>query len=138
MLLAKIDAQFDLRHLRERFPLTYLAPLNNIINRELTAFGRLLAAIRASVEDLLANIDGTYPRPLEIEALWSSIHQNRVPDAWLKVSFPTARESLADFLVELGLKLKFWTELVEGDGEGTPSYWLRAFYDPRALLHALI
>jgi hypothetical protein len=47
----------------------------------------LLACIRESVADLLANIDGEYPRPLEIEALWSQIQLNKVPEKWRKVSF---------------------------------------------------
>jgi hypothetical protein len=51
----------------------YLQPLNNVVNRELTAYKILLTVIRESVADLLANIDGKYPRPFEIEALWSSI-----------------------------------------------------------------
>ena len=46
-----------------------------------------MTAITESVADLLANIDGKYPRPLEIEALWGKIQQNRVPDKWIKVSF---------------------------------------------------
>ena len=44
-----------------------------MINRELTSYKILLKAIRESVADLLANIDGKYPRPLEIEDLWSKI-----------------------------------------------------------------
>jgi dynein heavy chain, axonemal len=137
-LLGSIDGQFDLRIIQARYPVKYKAPLNNIVNRELTAYKRLLEAIRASVEDLLANIDGKHPRPLEVEALWQSVSRNSVPDAWRKVSFPTARDSLADFLVELCLRLKYWRRLVDGGSEGTPTYWLRAFYDPRALLRALI
>ena len=46
---------------------------NNIINRELSAYRSLLRTIRGSVEDLLANIDGKYPREFEIEALWNKI-----------------------------------------------------------------
>jgi hypothetical protein len=97
-----------------------------------------LAVIKGSVEDLLANIDGKYPRPFEIEALWSRIQENRVPDAWLKVSFQTARRSLADYIVELGLKLEFWKKIVAGEAEALPSYWLPAFFDPKSFLGALI
>jgi len=61
--------------------------MNNVINRELTSFRILLIAIRESVADLLANIDGQYPRPLEIEALWGSIQENKVPEKWRRISF---------------------------------------------------
>lgn len=73
VLLKSLDAQFDSDIINEKFPIKYKAPLNNTINRELNAFRILLQAIRSSVEDLLANIDGTYPRPFEIEALWNKI-----------------------------------------------------------------
>lgn len=87
VLLIAIDAQFRTAVIEEKFPIRYKAPLNNAINRELTSFKRLLTVIRASVEDLLATIGGVYPRPFEIEALWSRIQQNRVPAKWLEVSF---------------------------------------------------
>jgi hypothetical protein len=58
MLLQQLDAQFDPEVVQKKFPVRYKAPLNNVINRELTSFRILLTAIRASVADLLANIDG--------------------------------------------------------------------------------
>jgi hypothetical protein len=73
LLLNQLDAQFDPDLIQKKFPIRYKAPLNNVINRELTSFRVLLNAIRESVADLLANIDGQYPRPLEIEALWAKI-----------------------------------------------------------------
>lgn len=95
----------------------------------------LLNTIKESVRDLLDNIDGNYPRPLEIEALWSKIQSNRIPDKWLKVSFQTGYESLADYLVELGLKLEFWKKVVSHDFEKSkPSFWLPAFFDPKSFL----
>lgn len=87
VLLQSLDAQFDSDVIDEKFPIKYKAPLNNTINRELNSFRMLLQAIRSSVEDLLANIDGKYPRPFEIESLWSKIQQNQVPAEWLKASF---------------------------------------------------
>jgi hypothetical protein len=41
-LLKKIDEQFDLEVIETRFPVKYKAPLNNIINRELHHYERLL------------------------------------------------------------------------------------------------
>ena len=102
--------------------------------RELTSFSILLRAIKDSVADLLANIDGKYPRPLEVEALWAKIQINEVPDKWMKVSFQTAYKSLADYIVELGLKLEFWRKLVTLGVDEIPSFWLPAFFDPRSFL----
>jgi len=72
-LLIQIEAQFDDQAIQRKFPIKYKAPLNNCINRELKQYQVLLNTIKESVRDLLDNIDGNYPRPLEIEALWSRI-----------------------------------------------------------------
>jgi hypothetical protein len=69
----QLEAQFDIEIIQEKFPIKYKAPLNNCINRELSCYKILLNTIKESVRDLLDNIDGNYPRPLEIEALWSRI-----------------------------------------------------------------
>jgi len=92
--------------------------LNNVINRELRAYQHLLQVIRESVVELLVTIDGAYPRPTPSEdALWIRIAENQIPDAWRRVSFQTAHESLADYLVELGLKLEFWKTLVASEAK---------------------
>ena len=50
-------------------------------------------------------------------------------------SFATSKDSLADFIVELSLKLEFWDELLKTeDIEKFPSFWLRAFFDPKSFL----
>jgi hypothetical protein len=50
-------------------------------------------------------------------------------------SFATSKDSLADFIVELSLKLEFWDELLKTeDIEKLPSFWLRAFFDPKSFL----
>jgi len=45
---------------------------------------------------------------------------------------------LADYLVELGLKLEFWKSLVASDAKQMPSYWLPAFFDPKSFLTSLM
>lgn len=72
-LLTNLEKQLDIDIVEKKFPIKYKAPLNNIINRELSAYRLLLKNIKETVADLLANIDGKYPRPFEIEALWSLI-----------------------------------------------------------------
>jgi len=60
-----------------------------------------------------------------------------VPDKWLKVSFQTAYRTLADYIVELGLRLEFWRKFVATGVKETPSFWLPAFFDPKSFLTAL-
>lgn len=61
-----------------------------------------------------------------------------MPDKWLRVSFETSYTSLADYIVELGLKLDFWRKVIDGDFKSIPSIWLPAFFDPKSFLAAQI
>lgn len=137
-LLEQLDSQFDRDTIQRKFPIRWKAPLNNAINRELTAYGRLLQAIRETVSALQRTVDGAHPRPEVDEALWTRIQENRVPDSWRKWSFQTAHESLADYLVELGLKLEFWKSVVASEAKHVASFWLPAFFDPKSFLTCLI
>ena len=86
--------------------------------------------------DLIAAADGRSCKPLTTEDLWYDIQHNRVPRRWLKVSFSTARTSLAEFLVELAMKLDFWNMVVAQDSlDDVCSYWLPAFYSPTSFLN---
>jgi hypothetical protein len=69
--------------------------------------------MRKSVEDLLQHIDGKHMKPLEIERLWNQIQMNIIPQGWRPYSFQTAFTSLADFIIELIQKVKFWQNLLK-------------------------
>ena len=45
---------------------------------------------------------------------------------------------MADYLVELGLKLEFWKKIVDKGTKEVASFWLPAFFDPKSFLTALI
>ena len=81
------------------------------------------------VTNLMAHIDGKYMKPLEIEKLWSQIQNNLIPNSWRKFSFQTAFISLADFIIELVEKIKFWQNLLKVNCQ-VPAVWIPAFFDP--------
>jgi len=63
---------------------------------------------------------------------------NKVPDKWKAVSFQSCYDSLADYIVELGLKLEFWKKVVVIGADKLPSFWLGALFDPKSYLTGLI
>ena len=72
-LVKVISTRFPYSDILAKFPIKYKEPLNNIVNKEIGCYRALLSAISDSVEDLVANIDGKYPRPQEVEDLWHNI-----------------------------------------------------------------
>ena len=84
----------------------------------------------------MAHIDGKYMKPLEIERLWSQIQGNLTPSTWRKFAFQTAYISLADFVIELVERVKFWQLLLRQNCQ-VPAIWIPAFFDPSQYLNAL-
>jgi hypothetical protein len=115
------------------FPIKYGQPLNNIVNREISAYKLLLKAIRDSVCELIAASEGQCASKLR-----HAIQENKVPETWLAASFKTAHTSLVDYLVELGAKLNFWNQLAKSQAPlNMACYWLPAFTCPVAFLNTL-
>ena len=84
----------------------------------------------------MSHIDGKYMKPLEIERLWSQIQKNLIPTTWRRFAFQTAFITLADFIIELVDRVKFWQKLLYD--KNVPAVWVPAFFDPSQYLNALI
>ena len=119
-----------------KFPYSNMRPLHNIYAIEIRRYIKLLAVIQRSVEDLIEHIDGQYMRPLEIERLWHQIQKNIIPRTWRPYAFQTAFSSLADFIVELVERVKFWEKMLKVNAV-VPALWIPAFYDPNQFMNAL-
>merc|ERR1719174_3438046 len=75
-------------------------------------------------------------KPLEIEKLWSQIQGNVIPHSWRRYAFQTAFVSLADFVIELVERVRFWQHLLRVNCQ-VPAVWVPAFFDPLQYLNAL-
>mmetsp|Transcript_9393 Transcript_9393/g.6752 ORF Transcript_9393/g.6752 Transcript_9393/m.6752 type:complete len:114 (+) Transcript_9393:518-859(+) len=72
-IIKNISSRLSVDLIDVYFPVKYMQPINNIFNKELKAFETLLKTIQKSVQNLIDNIEGKYPRPLEVEHIWSRI-----------------------------------------------------------------
>lgn len=59
-----------------------------------------------------------------------------IPNRWRKYSFQTAFISLADFIIELAERVKFWQNILKVNAV-VPAVWMPAFFDPAQYLNAL-
>ena len=96
----------------------------------------LIGSMEADVVNLMAHIDGKYMKPLEIERLWSQVQTNLIPNSWRRYAFQTAYVTLADFIIELVEKVKFWQHLLKCNSQ-VPAVWVPGFFDPSQFLNAL-
>lgn len=100
--------------------------------------------IRENVLDIVSSALGKTSRPLETREVLQAIARNQVPQRWLEASFVTAHTTLSDYLVELGIRLNFWNDIVErhqanpaSSLSSIPAFWLPAFSNPHAFLETL-
>jgi len=91
-----------------KLPFNAKRAVHNVFAIEIRQYIALVGAIGKDVRNLMAHIDGKYMKPLEIEKLWSQIQGNLTPTTWRKFAFQTAYISLADFLIEMVERIKFW------------------------------
>lgn len=89
----------------EKYPITYIDPINNVIRKELQRYGILLDTMKASIREIGYELQGTQVNTPGYEPLWERILENRVPDQWRRVGFSTAHSALSDYLIELSLKM---------------------------------
>lgn len=94
--------------------------------------------------DIVSTALGKTSRPVETKEVLRAIARNQVPRRWLEASFVTAHTALSDYMVELGIKLNFWNNIVQRHQANNtsplnsiPVFWLPAFSNPHAFLETL-
>lgn len=124
------------RVVKMKLPFSHKKAVHNVFAVEIRQYIALIGALQRDVTNLMAHIDGKYMKPLEIEKLWSQIQGNVIPNSWRRYAFQTAFVSLADFVIELVERVKFWQHLLRVNCQ-VPAVWVPAFFDPLQYLNAL-
>ena len=98
----KIEAKFTYNH---------NDPVAQILKKEIECYQALLSVIYYTVDQLYNFVTGDKSLPIEFEKLWKLIQANRIPHNWILLSYGTAHETLAEYIIELAEKLKYWHKL---------------------------
>lgn len=98
-------------------------------------FNSLLEVIRSSSSELRKAIRGIATMSEELDAMYNSILNNKVPAMWEAKAYPSLKP-LSSWIENLKERV---TEIREWLISGKPaSYWLSAFYFPQGFLTALM
>jgi len=125
-----VNMNFDKAH-EVTFELTPEGVENSLgvfVRQEIQRFNTLLSRIRSTLVDLEKAIQGTVVMSMELEAMFQSFLDNKVPLNWEKVGYPC--------LKPLGSWFKDLIQRIEVVGDwlynGPPiSYWTPAFFFPQ-------
>jgi len=103
------------------------------LSQELSRFNALLRIMVTSLRDLQKAIKGLVVMSMDLEKIYDSFLNGRVPVMWEKAAYPSLKP-LGDWVTDLIERVEFLADWIQN---GPPkSYWLSAFFFPQGFMTA--
>lgn len=131
----RLPEPFDEEAATEKYPVEYTNSMNTVLRQELVRFNKLLAFIKASLNDTRRSILGQIAMIPELEKIHKAMAIGKLPAAWAKKSYPSLKP-LGSYINDFLARLTFLQRWVD-DGEPTV-YWLSGFYFTQSFLTGVL
>lgn len=103
-IAGKIADVFDIEAAMKKYPSTDDESMNTVLTQELKRFNRLISVVRTSVSNLKKAIAGTLLLSQDLEKLGNQIYDNRCPDMWAEISYPSLKP-LGSWVLDLKARI---------------------------------
>ena len=134
-IVAKLPKPFDTDEAAKKRPVEYGESMNTVLQQELMRFNKLLETVYEYLINVDKAIDGFVVMSQELEIVFNSLFDNRVPDLWLKVSYPSLKP-LGSYINDLVERVKFMQKwIVDG---APPNYWTSGFFFTQSFLTGVL
>lgn len=102
---------FNTKEAEKKYPVSYEQSMNTVLTQELTRFNGLINVIKSSLKDLKRAIAGEILLSSELETAMHSLFDGKVPDLWLKNSFPSLKP-LGGYVFDTKQRLEYFAQWV--------------------------
>lgn len=122
---------FDVPAAERKYPISYEQSMNTVFTQELTRFNGLINIIRNSAVDLKKAIKGEVLLSTDLENALNSLKDGRVPEMWLKKSFPSLK-TLGGYTKDLLERLEWFQQWY--DNNIPDIMWITRFFFTQGFL----
>ena len=82
---------FDIEIASKKYPIQYEESMNTVLIQELIRYNRLLLVVKTSTVQLKDAIAGLITMSADLEQVFNSLFDNRVPELWNKAAYPSLK-----------------------------------------------
>lgn len=102
--------------------------MSTVLLQEMSRFNKLLIQMKITLQNLQKAIKGLVLMSPELDSMYTSLLNNKVPALWEKVAYPSLKP-LASWIEDLKKRVAFMKSWLE---VGNPvSFWLSGFFFPQ-------
>ena len=118
---------------KDQFKMTnnLLPSLTTVLVQEMDKFNKLLRVMRRTLDDLEKAIHGIMLMSSDLDSMFLSLQNGKVPDLWTEVSY-LSMKPLASWFDDMVKRVAFMNDwLVNGQPN---AYWISGFFFPQGFL----
>ena len=134
-ILPEFPNIFDLEKAYEKYPVDYNESMNTVLTQEMTRFNGLIAIVRSSLIDIQRALKGEILMSPELEKASRSLFDGKVPDLWLKKSYPSLKP-LGSYVLDLKTRINFFQDWLEN--KQPIEFWISGFYFTQSFLTGIL
>jgi dynein heavy chain len=112
-----------------------ISSLGTVLSQEMARFNKLLNKMRSSLKEIQRALKGLVVMSAELEAMYTSMTINQVPQMWHKVGY-LCLKPLASWVKDLHRRLEMFENWLKS---GAPkSFWLPGFFFPQGFMTGVL
>ncbi len=134
-ILSDFPDQYHIADVTAKFPVEYTESMNTVLTQELQRFNGLIAILRSSLKDIRLALLGKIIMNAQLEAASKSLFNGKVPELWMKKSYPSLKP-LGSYVADLKARLLFFQNWIDA---GTPVlFWISGFFFTQSFLTGVL